>query len=113
MNTQTFLERYIEHCQSALRENEKVLGFLKNHGIYEQYLFENFSLGYSNGSLLELIGENKELRQLCEQIGILQKGKELFRNTLLVPIYDENKAVINIVGFNIHPQSKNRMTILN
>ena len=113
MNTQTLLERYLEQCQNVLKENSRVLGFLKKQSIYEPYIFDNFSLGYADGLLLDLIGENKELLLSCEKLGLIHNGKEYFRNTLVIPIYDENKVIVNLVGYNIHPQSKNRMIFLN
>ena len=106
MSTQEILEKYVSTCNGNLIENNPILSFLKKQGIYENYIFENFCIGYSNGELIDLIGENDNLNEKLLEIGILKNEKEIFKSCITVPIYDENKAVINIVGYNIYPQSK-------
>ena len=46
-----------------LIKNNRVLAILKKHGIYENYIFENFCIGYANGELIDLIGKNEELKK--------------------------------------------------
>ena len=113
MAQQELLERYVSICCSNLSENNRVLAFFRNKGIYESYIFNNFSLGYSNDKLLETIGQNEDIKENLEKIGILKNGKEMFKNCVTIPIYDENKAVINIIGYNIYPKNKNRLLFLN
>ncbi len=113
MSIQAILEKYVSICNGNLIKNNRVLAILKKHGIYENYIFENFCIGYANGELIDLIGKNEELKKKLAEIGIIIKDKEIFKNYLPVPIYDENKAVINIVGYNIYPQSKNKFIYLN
>jgi len=100
MNKQEYFKKYIELCSSNIKENKRVLALLKSLGIYENYIFDNFSLGFSNGNLIELIGDNQELIDFFTETGILKNGKEEFINHLTIPIYDENKAIINIVFYN-------------
>ena len=113
MNKQEYLSKYIELCNSNLRENKKALALLKNLGIYENYIIDNFNIGYSAGSLLELIGENKTLIDFFTEIGIIKNSKEEFTNNLTIPIYDENKVIVNIAFNNPYPQSKNKLQFLN
>jgi len=47
------------------------------------------------------------------RIGIIKNGKEIFKSCIIIPIYNENKVVINIAGYNIYPQSKNNFISLN
>jgi len=103
------LKKYVSVCRNNLIENNRILTFLKKHSIYENYIFGNFCIGYSNGELIDLIGENEKLKEKLTGIGIFKKGEEIFKSCIIVPIYDENKTIINIVGYNIYPQSKNKL----
>jgi DNA primase len=113
MNTQEILGRYVGMCHKALLENKQVISLLKQHGLYEQYLFENYSLGFSNGSITKLIDENKTLAIELERLGIVATGKDIFRNSVTIPIYDEQNAIVNIVGINPYPNAKQTLTMLN
>ncbi len=113
MTNQEVFEKYVSNCNGNLIDNDRILTFLKKHSIYENYIFENFCIGYSNGELLDIIGENEELKKKLAEIGIIKNNKEIFKNYLTFPIYDKNKAFINIVGYNIYPQSKNKLIYLN
>ena len=113
MKYQNLLEKYIKICNNNLKEDGRVLSFLKKYRIYENYIFENFFIGYSNGKLIELLGENEELKKTFMEIGLLKNGREIFKSCVIIPIYDENKAVINISGYNIYSQSKKKLIHLN
>jgi hypothetical protein len=113
MTNQEVLERYISLCQSNLENNSRVLSILRKRGICEQFLFTNFRLGYSNGNLSEVVGEDKDSRDKLEVLGILRNGKERLQHRLIVPITDENTAVINLVAISLHPQSKHQVIALN
>ena len=113
MNKQDIYERYFQICNSNLKKNNRVLSILKKNGIYENYIFENFDIGYANGKLIELIGVNVELKRKFSEIGIIKNGKEMFKNYITIPIYDGNKVAVDIIGYNIYPQSKNRIISLN
>jgi len=113
MNQQEIIQRYIQFCTKNLLENTRILSFFKRYSISENYIFENFFIGYSNGNLSELIGGNNELQESLIKIGIIVKGKDIFSNFVTIPVYDENKAIINIVGYNFYSKSKNRVLILN
>ncbi|GAG92837.1 unnamed protein product, partial [marine sediment metagenome] len=96
--SQNVIEKYVQICNENLKENTRVLALLKKYEVFENYIFENFCIGYSNGELIDLIGENKKLKEKLTEIVIIKKDKEIFKSCITVPIYDENKAVINIVG---------------
>ena len=113
MNKQEYLKKYVDLCSSNLKENKRILAMLKNLGVFESYIFDNFQIGYSNGNLLETIGDNKELIEYFNEIGVIKNNKEEYINHLTFPIYDENKTIINIAFFNPHPQSKNKLQFLN
>ena len=103
------LERYVNISSSSLQANNRVLSSLRNHGITEPFLFESFSLGYANGSIPEMGKESEELNQKLSACGLLKNGKEIFKNRLIIPIYDENRVLVNIVGYSLHPQAKSKL----
>ena len=112
MNTQEVIERYVQLCEKDLEGNPKIRSRLRNQGVNESFLFESFRLGYSNGSLIELIQGNEDLKARCEQLGFFEDGKEKLKNLVTIPVLDENKAVVNIVGYSIYPQSRKRIKCL-
>jgi len=113
MTSPEVFERYISLCQSNLENNSRVLSLLRKRGIREQFLLVNFRLGYASGSLSEVVGEDKDSRDRLEALGVLRNGKEHLQHRLIVPITDENKAVVNLVAISLHPQSKHRVITLN
>ena len=113
MKNQEILIKCVSIYNGNLMQNTRVLSLLKKYGIYENYIFENFEIGYANGKLIELTGENRELKIKFTEIGIIKNGKEIFKNYITIPIYDVNKAVVDIIGYNIYPQSKNKLISLN
>ncbi len=113
MKIQTVLDKYINICFNNLTENYRVLSLLKNQGVYESFIFENFLIGYSNGKLSDLIGENGDLIKMFAEMGISKNSKEIFKSCITIPIYEENKSVVNIIGYNIYPKSKNKLLYLN
>ena len=113
MAVQAVLERYISFCSANLEKNSRALAFLKRNGISERFIFENFQIGYSSGNIEELIGGNDDLAQRLANIGIIRNGKEVFKNRLIIPIFDDNKTPVNIAAYSIHPQSKNKLLFLN
>ncbi len=113
MTKQNYLAKYIENCNSNIRENKRILSLIKNLGVYENYIFDNFNIGYSAGNLLEIIGSNSELLECFAELGIIKNNKEEFVNNITIPIYDEAKVIVNIVFFNPHPQSKTKLQYLN
>ena len=72
MTNQDVLDCYIEYYVKALHKNKRVLSMLKNSGILERFIFDNFKLGYSDGKILDFVDENEELKHRFKQIGLLQ-----------------------------------------
>lgn len=100
------LEKYVSICGEALAENRRALSFLRKQGITERFVFESFSLGYSDGKLAERIGENEELREAAAALGLLKGQTEVLKHCIVVPVLDENRAIVNLVGVPIHPRRR-------
>jgi len=113
MNKSELLKQYAKRCNKVLETNSHVRAIIKNRGIYEDYIFENFMIGYSDGRILETVSKDDGLLNLFEKAGIIKNGKEVFKSCVIIPIFGEDKEVINIVGYNIYPRSRNKMVMLN
>lgn len=112
MKTGEMLERYVELCVQGLEETPRVQALLKNTGVRERFLYESFQIGYATGKLSDLVQGNEGLAEHCEKLGLLHVGKERFAHYLTLPIMSGDKAVVNIVGYNLHPRAKNKLIAL-
>ena len=113
MTSYDILERYVSLCSSVLQEDDRFRQTLSNHGLTESFLFESFTLGYSDGNVLHMTSGNEELQEQLTSCGLLKNGKEVFTHRLIIPIYDENRVPVNIVGYSFHPKVKQRAISLN
>lgn len=109
MTNREALTFYITHCRDTLVKSSPLRNRLKNEGITEPFLFATFKIGYSDGGIVDRIGENEELIQVLSSLGLLTKGQDTFKNYLIIPIFDENAVPVNIVGYSLHPQKKERI----
>ena len=113
MTNANILDRYCQYYHKQLLDNERILNLLKKNGIFEPYIIENFMLGYSNGSIVQMITKSDELADKSRQLGLVTNNKDTFSNFLIIPVFDENKTPVNIAGYNLYPQSKNKFILLN
>jgi len=103
---------YITHCQKTLADNAQAQRFLKQSGISEGFVVDTFQLGFSDGSVCDLCSENEQLRAELERLELLKNGKEFFKGCITIPVMDESKEPVNIVGYGINPRKKERMLSL-
>ena len=112
MTRHELLTYYVTHCQKTLTDNAQPQRFLEQNGIGEKSVVETFRLGFSDGSVCELCQDNEQFRGELENLGLFKNEKEFFKGCLIIPIIDENKEPVNIVGYSINPQKKERMLSL-
>jgi hypothetical protein len=65
------------------------------------------------GAITGLIDENKELQQELDRSGIVADGKDIFQNSVTIPIYDDHGGIVNIVGISPFPNAKQKFVSLN
>ena len=111
MNKQDFFIKYVELYNTDLKENGRALSLLQKLGITDTSVINNFNLGIVSGKLNDLIGNNKELITFFTDTGILKDGKEMFTGNIVLPVYDESKAITNIIYIN--PENSNDIHYLN
>jgi hypothetical protein len=112
MKASEVLERYVQLCVQGLEETTRVQTLLRNQGLRESFLFQSFRIGYSAGTLLDLVQANDGLGKLCEEAGVLRNGKESLAHRLILPIVDSEKHVVNVVGLNLYPKAKKKLLCL-
>ncbi|MFZ1984369.1 MAG: CHC2 zinc finger domain-containing protein, partial [Desulfatitalea sp.] len=97
------LARVVAHYQHTLGQDSRGLTYLKQErGITDPQSLKDFGTGYANGTLLEILPQDEEVRQALKKIGILNaKGHELFYNCVVFPLYGINGGIENLYGRNI------------
>ena len=111
MNTTAVLEQYIDRCHGQLLESEKALRFLARAGVTERFVLESFRIGFADGSLPGQIEANTELYARCESLGLVSRSGESLRNRVIVPILDEERAPVGLIGVAISARSRASITI--
>ncbi len=102
--TQEQLLQIVEFYHATLKQSPEALGYLEQRGLRSEEMLDQFKLGYSNRTLgLRLPQKNRqagaEIRGHLTEIGILRKsGHEHFAGSIVVPMFDEQGAVVQIYG---------------
>ena len=100
------LARVIGYYQHTFTEDQRGLDYLKNRGITNSQTFTDFSTGFVNGSLKNILPDDPEVIKTLKNLGILnQKGNETFYNCVVFPIFDKDGAIVNLYGRNIDPEN--------
>jgi DNA primase catalytic core len=98
------LERVVDFYAETLREDPEALAYLERRGLGDPALRERFRLGYANRTLgYRLPARNRkagaELRGKLAALGIMRpSGHEHLAGSLVVPICDEDGAVVQLYG---------------
>jgi len=97
------LGRVVSYYQHTLTEDNVGIDYLKNErGINDNQSLKDFGTGYANGTLLNILPDDEEIIQSLKTIGILNsKGKEIFYNCVVFPLYDTSGAIVSLYGRNI------------
>ena len=97
------LGRAVSYYQHTLTQDKAGIDYLKNdRGINDNQSIKDFCTGYANGTLLNILPEDEEIIKSLKGIGILNsKGKEIFYNCVVFPLYDTKGAIVSLYGRNI------------
>lgn len=99
---QKLLGRVISYYQHTFAEDPTGLNYLKNRGITNNQSLTDFGIGFANATLLNILPEDEEIIKSLKKIGILNtRGKEVFYNCVVFPLYDDKGTVVNLYGRNI------------
>jgi DNA primase catalytic core len=104
INRARLLNRVVSFYHKAFCEDSRAMGYLKARGITDNDLFVDFKIGFSNGTLLNTLPEEGDVREALKEIGILNgKGHEMFYCCVVFPIFDDNKDCVGLYGRRITP----------
>jgi DNA primase len=99
---QRLLARVISYYQHTFANDPTGLKYLKNRGIINNQSLTDFGTGFANATLLNILPEDDQIISSLKKIGILNaKGKEVFYNCVVFPLYDAKGAEVNLYGRNI------------
>ncbi len=99
INRTHLLNRVVAFYHKTFCEDPRAREYMRTRGIADNALFSDFTIGYSNGTLLNTIPDEGDIREALKEIGILnEKGHEMFYGSVVFPIFDENKDAIGIYG---------------
>jgi DNA primase len=93
------LNRVVSFYHQSFCEDPRAREYLCTRGIIDNAIFSDFTIGYSNGTLLNTIPEDGDIIAELKEIGILnERGNEMFYGCAVFPIFDENKDCVGLYG---------------
>src|SRR4030042_2078342 len=90
----------IEFYHKKLYENPEALKCLEKLGLKKQTNYERFKIGFSEGSLLNILSK-KQIELLKKLKVIREDNAEYFTGCIIFPIFNENGKASCIYGFDI------------
>jgi len=101
------LGRVVSYYQHTLTQDKAGIDYLKNdRGINDNQSLKDFGTGYANGTLLDILPEDEEIIKSLKTTGTLNsKGKEIFYNCVVFPLYDTRGSIVSLYGRNIDDES--------
>jgi DNA primase len=101
------LARVVNYYQHTFTEDKKGLDYLKARGIIDHQSLKDFGIGFVNGSLRDILPDDKEVIKTLKNLGILnKKGNEVFYNSVVFPLYDREGGVTGLYGRNINEENQ-------
>jgi DNA primase len=103
------LRRVVDYYHCTLKESPEALTYLEQRGLQHGELIDSFKLGFSNRTLgyrlpKKLLKSGAAIRGQLQRLGIMREsGHEHFTGSLVVPIFDERGAVVEMYGRKITP----------
>jgi len=101
------LTRVVNFYQHCFTEDTQGQEYLKERGITDNRSLRDFAVGFVNGSLREILPDDKKTINDLQELGILNKnGNEVFYNSVVFPLYDQDGNVVSLYGRNISAENK-------
>lgn len=98
-NRVRLLNRVVSFYHQTFCEDPRAREYLKARGITDAAALENFQVGYANGTLLNTVPEEGDIRAALREAGILtERGRELFYGCAVFPVFDENRDCAGLYG---------------
>jgi DNA primase catalytic core len=98
-NRTRLLNRAVSFYHQTFCEDPRAREYLKGRGITDAAAMEDFQVGYANGTLLNTVPDDGDLRAALKDAGILtDRGRELFYGCAVFPVFDENRDCVGLYG---------------
>lgn len=101
------LGRVADYYAQRLREHAEAQQYLASRGLDGKELWDAFSVGYADGSLLRTLPSSGEVRLALTQLGVVNAdGKEHLRGCVVVPLTHPEEGVVGLYGRRIRPDAQ-------
>jgi DNA primase catalytic core len=103
------LRRVVDFYHATLKESGEAAAYLGSRGIENAELVETFKLGFANRTLgyrlpPKAVKAGAAVRSQLQRLGVMREsGHEHFTGSIVVPIFDEQGAVVEMYGRKITP----------
>jgi DNA primase len=93
------LSRVIEFYHTAFAEDAIAMDYLARRGITDKGLFSSYKIGFSNGTLLNVLPNEGDITSELKELGILnERGFEHFFGCITFPLFDSAGNPVSIYG---------------
>jgi DNA primase catalytic core len=101
------LNTVAEHFRKRFDDHPEAAAYLRKRGLTNTANWERFGVGFSDGSLLDKIGETQKAELLNAGILNEKEGRvwEHFKGCVVFPILDENGQTVGFYGRDIDDES--------
>jgi len=107
VNAAALLKRVVAFYVKTLHKDLAGYDYLKGRNLSDPTMLEVFQVGYCNGTLHTALPEKGEIIEQLKAIGILdQRGAEMLRGRVTVPIFDAQGNVSGLYARNVQPCEK-------
>ena len=105
MKRAEMLEKVVDHYLRRFRETPTAQQYLNRRGLDSRELWDAFRIGYCDGTLK--VPDEGPVREALTQLGVLNdKGKEVFRGCIVVPLSHPEQGLVGLYGRRLDPQAK-------
>lgn len=99
------LEKVMDHYIKGFRETPAAQQYLNKRGLDSRELWDAFRVGYCDGSLN--VPAEGDVREALTQLGVLnEKGREVFRGCVVVPLSHPEQGLVGLYGRRLDPDAK-------
>jgi DNA primase len=101
-NPLELLKSVTDFYHKSFFEDKRGVEYLKSRGIKSEEVIRSFKIGFVNGSLRKTLSYSGSMTQDLKEIGILNQDRnEIFYNSIVIPLLDQDGNVVSLYGRNI------------
>lgn len=106
------LQRVVDFYHTAFNEDPRAMDYLQDRGITDKSIFADYKIGFANGTLLNVLPDERDTLNRLKELGILNnKGCEHFYGCATFPLYDANNNPVGIYGRKVYEFEKEGMPL--